>query len=218
MTGNMKQSSSTAAWVANSLTASRILFSVLFLLFFCDNDFWPFLDEKGRFLTAAMACFFFMIALLTDMVDGKVARMYHVTSVFGQLMDPIADKVLVSAGLIAFVSHPDTPFVRAWAVVAIIGREFLVTGLRLLAAAHGRVLSAERLGKHKTGWQMGYITVVLGLVLMKRGSVLLPNPLLVSAWNLLEAMAGMGMWVVLGVTWFSGIRYLSKNWELIREL
>jgi len=209
---------SIAAWVANGLTSSRIVLAVLFLVFFCDSDFWPDMGAKSKFFMAAVACLFFMIALITDLVDGKVARRYHVTSVFGQLMDPIADKVLVSAGLIAFVGHPDTPFVKAWAVVAIIAREFLVTGLRLLAAAHGKVLAAERLGKHKAGWQMGYIVVILGMVLAKRGSVLFPHPILRNAWMLVEAMAGMGMLVVIGVTWLSGLRYLGKNWELIREL
>jgi len=207
-----------AAWVANGLTSSRIVLAVLFLVFFCDKDFWPEIDAKGSFMMASVAFLFFMIALITDLVDGKVARKYKVTSVFGQLMDPIADKVLVSAGLIALVGHPDTPFVKAWAVVVIIAREFLVTGLRLLAAAYGKVLAAERLGKHKTGWQMGYIVVVLGMVVVKRGSALFPNPVLENAWMLVEAMAGMGMLVVIGVTWLSGLRYLGKNWELIRGL
>lgn len=110
------------------------------------------------------ALLIFSAAALTDYWDGRLARRGHGITPFGQLMDPVADKILVSAAFVCFVALGNT--VPAWIVIVIISREFLITGLRLLAASAGEILQAGRLGKHKTIWQIiTIVTVLLGLTL-----------------------------------------------------
>lgn len=110
----------------------------------------------------------FILAGLTDFLDGYLARnRYGVTS-FGQLMDPLADKIVIAAAFISFAGMrlptQATSLVPGWIVVVIVSREFLVTGLRLLAAGHGTVISAGKWGKHKTAWQIfAAIAVLMGL-------------------------------------------------------
>jgi len=108
----------------------------------------------------------FGLAGLTDYWDGRLARSMKRISSFGQLMDPLADKVLVCAAFVSFVAvHQIVP---AWIVIIIISREFLITGLRLLAAKEGRVLPAGKWGKHKMIWQTVAICAILvGLALQE---------------------------------------------------
>lgn len=104
--------------------------------------------------------FVFILAALTDYWDGWLARRTGTVTAFGQLMDPLVDKVLICAAFVSFVAiHQIVP---AWIVIIILTREFMVTGLRLLAANQGRVISASRWGKHKALWQM----IVIGLILI----------------------------------------------------
>lgn len=103
--------------------------------------------------------FVFLLAALTDFWDGRLARRRDTVTAFGQLMDPLVDKVLICAAFISFVAiHQIVP---AWIVIIILTREFMVTGLRLLAASQGRVIPASRWGKHKTVWQMVVIILIL---------------------------------------------------------
>ena len=106
-----------------------------------------------------IALFVFLLAALTDYWDGRLARGRGVVTVFGQLMDPLADKVLIGSAFICFVALDQ--IVPAWIVVIIIAREFMVTGLRLLAASQGKIIPAGRWGKHKTIWQIIAITVII---------------------------------------------------------
>lgn len=111
-----------------------------------------------------IALLIFLLAALTDYWDGRLARDRYGITVFGQLMDPLADKVLISAAFICFVALDQ--IVPAWIVVIIIAREFMVTGLRLLGASQGKIISAGRWGKHKTIWQIIVIAVIVfGLAL-----------------------------------------------------
>ncbi|MBI2438601.1 MAG: CDP-diacylglycerol--glycerol-3-phosphate 3-phosphatidyltransferase [Lentisphaerae bacterium] len=106
-----------------------------------------------------IALFVFLLAALTDFWDGRLARRRGTVTAFGQLMDPLVDKVLICAAFISFVAiHQIVP---AWIVIIILTREFMVTGLRLLAANHGHVIPASRWGKHKTVWQMVVIILIL---------------------------------------------------------
>jgi len=105
-----------------------------------------------------LALLTFLIASLTDYLDGELARRVYGVSAFGKLMDPLTDKVLVCA---AFVEFVELKLVPAWIVVLIISREFLVTGLRLLAASRGEIVSAGFWGKHKTVTQLLTIIVLL---------------------------------------------------------
>ena len=114
------------------------------------------------------ALIIFIVASLTDWWDGWYARRHKLETSFGMLLDPLADKILTTAAFICFVEQPsyqpDVPLVQAWMVLLIVARDFLVTGLRLLAAQQGVVLQAEQLGKHKTASQMvAIILILLGL-------------------------------------------------------
>ena len=106
----------------------------------------------------------FGLAGLSDWLDGMLARRLNKITIFGQLMDPLADKILVCAAFVSFVAI--NQIVPAWIVITIISREFVVTGLRLLASQRGRVLPAGPWGKHKMIWQtITIVVIMLGLAL-----------------------------------------------------
>jgi len=104
---------------------------------------------------------FFVAASITDYFDGAIARRRNLVTDFGKLMDPVADKVLMAAAFICLIPEHAIP---AWAAIVIISREFLITGLRLLALSKGIVLPSDKMGKHKTVWQM--VTVIYFLLLL----------------------------------------------------
>ncbi len=132
----------------NALTLSR--FGMALLLMVCLS-----VSFSGSMRVALIV---FILAAITDALDGHLARKVYGCTDFGALMDPLADKVLTAAAFIGFVELGVMP---AWMVTLILAREFMVTGLRLLAADKGIVLSAGPWGKHKTIWQMIFIIVVL---------------------------------------------------------
>jgi CDP-diacylglycerol--glycerol-3-phosphate 3-phosphatidyltransferase len=153
----------------------------------------------------------FLLASLTDYADGIIARRYNLVTVFGQLMDPLVDKVMTIAAFICLVALRDIP---SWVVIVIVSREFLVTGLRLLAASRGRTLPAEKLGKHKTVWQIATIVFFLALRSIQEfaGSQWSTNtdyPLRLLGIALLA--------ITVALTVLSGIGYLAKNWDLLRN-
>lgn len=100
----------------------------------------------------AAACF--LVACITDFLDGWLARRHGITTVLGQMLDPLADKLIVTAALVMLAAMPREPHVPAWIVVLIVGREVAVTGLRAMALSDGVVMAAEELGKYKTLFQM----------------------------------------------------------------
>ncbi|MCX7847414.1 MAG: CDP-diacylglycerol--glycerol-3-phosphate 3-phosphatidyltransferase [bacterium] len=134
----------------NRITVARVLIPLVFIPALMGD--WPY----GRLI----ALMLFLFGVASDWLDGYLARRYHCTSNFGRLMDPLADKVLVVSALICLAVR-DPQYVKAWMVVIIVAREFLVTGLRLIALQANIVLSAEGIGKHKTAWQMIAITSLL---------------------------------------------------------
>lgn len=153
------------------------------------------------------AFFIFAIASITDWLDGHLARKYDLVSDFGKLMDPLADKILVMAALICFVGDGLTP---SWVVILILAREFLVTSLRLLAAAQGVVLAADKWGKYKTATTM--VWICYGLLMYQA---------IVSGW-LSDGAVVIGLTVyyllmaaALFFTVYSGYNYLRKNSNLI---
>jgi CDP-diacylglycerol--glycerol-3-phosphate 3-phosphatidyltransferase len=170
-----------------------------------------------------IALVLFVMAGITDYLDGHLARnVYGVTS-FGKLMDPLADKVITCVAFVSFVeiqipSYPGQPLLPAWMVVLIISREFLVTGLRLLAAGKGKLISAGQWGKHKTIWQIIAITaILLGLairddILRHASGNLLANYDFAFHWLAL----GLGSVVVL-ITVISGYKYFAENFDLIQH-
>jgi len=111
-----------------------------------------------------LALVVFGVAALTDWLDGWLARRNKLETNFGALLDPVADKVLTAAAFICFIeqqNYKGQPLVQGWMVLIIVARDFLVTGLRLVASNNGVVVKAEQLGKHKTISQMSTILVVL---------------------------------------------------------
>jgi len=123
-----------------------------------DPDWTPWLTWSWGYTAGFIL---FVAASITDYFDGAIARRRNLVTDFGKLMDPVADKVLMAAAFICLIPEKAIP---AWAVIVIISREFLITGLRLLAASKGVVLPADKMGKHKTAWQM--VTVIYFLLLL----------------------------------------------------
>lgn len=146
----------------NKLTLGRIVLTGLFVMALL-------LPAEGTIKShlpvgKTVALIIFIIAGLTDWVDGWLARRHKLETTFGALLDPLADKVLVAAAFICFIEQNDNlggALVQAWMVLLIVAREFLVTGLRLVAREQGVVLKADWLGKHKTFSQMATIIVIL---------------------------------------------------------
>ena len=135
----------------NFLTVLRLAMGVLLVVGLSVDFPWHFTGALVVFLAAS----------LTDYLDGVIARRHNLITDFGKLMDPLADKILTASAFICLIPYGALP---AWAVIVIISREFLITGLRLLAGSKGVVLPAEKLGKHKTVWQMITIIFFLGLL------------------------------------------------------
>src|ERR1700737_3984437 len=139
---------------ANRLTLSRLLCTIFFVP--APNSSW----QYGR----TVALVVFLIPGVSDFVDGEIARRYGVVTNFGKLMDPLVDKIMVAA---AFISLVPLKAVPAWAATTVVARDFLITGLRMMASAKGKVLPAERLGKQKTSWQV--VTVIFCLPSISAG-------------------------------------------------
>ena len=145
------------------------------------------------------ATIIFIAAALTDMLDGKIARKYNLVTNFGKLMDPLADKLLTMSAFICFVGLDDVP---AWMVIVILGREFIITGMRQVAAAEGIVIAAGWSGKIKTVCQM----VAIPLIMLNNWPfALLP---------VVIPMDQIVLWAALVMTVWSGAEYIIKNKEV----
>ncbi len=182
----------------NRLTVAR---------FFLTLAFVTALSAHWRFGNT-IALGLFIVATVTDYADGYIARRYGLITDFGKLMDPLVDKIMIAGAFICLI-----PIIPAWAVVVIISREFLIAGLRLLAAAKGVVLPAESVGKHKTGWQIATVIFFLLILAAKEfdglgfTATLLDNALLYGGTLLIG--------VALALTLYSGVGYLWKNRALL---
>lgn len=134
----------------NKLTILRVILIIPFVVCLL----WPGLGAVGRYVSVSI----FIIASLTDLADGKIARKYNLVTNFGKFMDPLADKLLVGAAMICLV---ETGELAAWIVVVIISREFIISGFRLVASDNGVVIAASYWGKFKTVSQMFMIIVLI---------------------------------------------------------
>ena len=201
--------------IPNALTCSRFGFTAI-LMALLTFDF-PF--------AKSLALAVFILASITDWLDGYLARnVYGVTS-FGKLMDPLADKVMVTAAFVGFVEiHtteylPHLPLIPAFVVVLILSREFMVTGLRLVAAGKGQVISAGKLGKHKTVWQIiAIITTLLGLAIL-HDVLPVSAPYRIAS---TEFVFRWLVWLLHGVaaliTLISGIKYFYDHREIFSRM
>ena len=154
----------------NKITMSRIFLVPVFLIFVIPLPDWmlkssflsflkpqainDFILNFGNYIAAGI----FILAGITDRVDGYIARKHKLITTFGKFLDPIADKLLVAAALIALVQRND---ITSWTAILIISREFIVTGLRLVAVGEGIVISASNIGKLKTATQIVAIAAIL---------------------------------------------------------
>ena len=171
----------------NKLTVLRVILIPFFVaaVLFDEGD-----SQIFRYLAASL----FIVASLTDMLDGKIARKYNLVTNFGKFMDPLADKLLVCAALICLVELEQLP---AWMVIVIVSREFIISGFRLVAAEQGIVIAASYWGKFKTTFQM--IAIILMIVDLR-----VLNP---ATW--------LCTWIALILTVVSLVDYIQKNHKVL---
>ena len=173
----------------NKLTILRVImipFFVLTLLYDGGEN------QTLRYVAAAI----FIIASLTDMLDGKIARKYNLVTNFGKFMDPLADKLLVCSALICLVELKELP---AWMVIVIIRRDFIISGFRLVASDNGVVIAASYWGKFKTTFQMiAVVLLILGI----------PS---------LSMVTTAVVWIALVLTVISLVDYIAKNVNVLKE-
>ncbi|MCI6756246.1 MAG: CDP-diacylglycerol--glycerol-3-phosphate 3-phosphatidyltransferase [Lachnospiraceae bacterium] len=170
----------------NKLTMLRVIMIPFFVFFMLTNVAGP----NSQWIALVI----FIAASLTDMLDGKIARKYHLITDFGKFMDPLADKMLVISAMICLVSIDRIP---AWIVIVIVAREFIISGFRLIAADKGVVIAASYWGKFKTVFQMAMVILMIANI---------PS---------LSVITQIVMWIALALTVISLIDYLRKNWNVI---
>lgn len=181
----------------NKLTIFRVIL-IPFFVFFLLTDV---LGAGGDYLALVI----FIVASLTDMLDGKIARKYNLVTNFGKFMDPLADKLLVCSAMICLV---DLRLLPSWIVIIIIAREFIISGFRLIAAEHQIVIAASMWGKFKTTFQMSMIIL---LILNMNFDVY------VAGVGIIHVLALIATYVALVLTIVSLIDYLYKNKAVLKE-
>ena len=198
---------------ANKITMIRVVLVPIFMvLFMIDNVMCHY---------AALGVF--VLASITDAIDGHVARKYNQVTTFGKFVDPLADKLLVASALILFVEQKA---MAGWMVCVILARELIITSLRVVAANKGVVMAATWTGKVKTCVQIGGIIVIYLYYIITgalANGVAFADGDGVTAVMVMPHTDGMPLlltivgWVVTLVTIYSGYDYLRKNWDLIKD-
>ena len=186
--------------IPNKLTIFRIILIVPFvLLLLGESSGWGWYRRLfGGILEYVdyISLGIFIVASLTDLIDGKIARKYNMVTNFGKFMDPLADKLLDCSALIALVEMGRIP---AWVVIVIISREFIISGFRLVAADNNVVIAASYWGKFKTTFQMVMVCLMIADI---------PQ---------LQIVTDIVMWIALTLTVVSLIDYLVKNKGIMNE-
>lgn len=170
----------------NKLTLFRVVLVPFFVAFLLNQ----YVNEYFNIIALVI----FIVASLTDLLDGKIARKYNLVTNFGKFMDPLADKLLVCSAIICLIELERIP---SWIVVIIIAREFVISGFRLIASDNGVVIAASMWGKYKTTFQM--IMVILMIVNLPQ----------------LQLVTDIVMWIATILTVVSLIDYLVKNKQVI---
>ena len=150
----------------------------------------------------------FSVASLTDMLDGKIARKNNLITVFGKLLDPLADKMLTTAALLAFMREG---WCSIWIVMIVLTREFAVAGVRLIATAQGIVIPANYWGKAKTVSQMVFTIVIMLLAELDATFDIFAN----AGWFTLARVSNIMLWITAVLTVVSGITYFVDSKKLI---
>lgn len=174
----------------NRLTITRVVLVPVFIAAYLLNYFY-------------IATVIFIVAAFTDMLDGKIARKQNIVTNFGKIMDPLADKILTYSAFCLFVADDLMP---AWMLVVILAREFVVSGMRTVAASEGIVIAAAFSGKVKTVLQMIAIPGILLYLAIPQGIIQL----------VVFYIAYITLWASLVMTIYSGIEYVIKNKEVFR--
>ena len=175
----------------NKLTMGRIIAVPFFIALYMTGYFWP-------------ALIVFIAASFTDLLDGKIARKYNLVTNFGKIMDPLADKILVYSAFCLMVGDGLVP---AWALIVILAREFLIAGMRTVAASEGIVIAADMSGKIKTVLQM----IAVPLLILYRAM----QETQYEHYIYLVAMAFL--FASLFMTVYSGFEYIIKNKEVFKQ-
>lgn len=171
----------------NKLTMFRVILIPFFVVFLLVD-----ITSYDKWIALAI----FVIASLTDLLDGKIARKYNLVTNFGKFMDPLADKLLVCSALICLIELAKIP---SWIVIVIIAREFIISGFRLVASDNGIVIAASYWGKFKTTFQMVMICLMIADI------------------EALKLLTTITMWVAVVLTVVSLADYLIKNKDVMRE-
>ena len=172
----------------NKLTILRVLLIPVFVVLLL-ADFW------GKWLDY-LALAVFIVASLTDMLDGMIARKYNLITNFGKFMDPLADKLLVCSAMICLL---DLGRIPAWVVIVIIAREFIISGFRLVASDKGVVIAAGYIGKVKTVFQM--IMIMLMILDIEQ----------------IQLFTDIVMYIAVALTIISLVDYIGRNYKVLKE-
>ena len=172
----------------NKLTMLRVILIPFFVVFMLGS----LLGDADKWIALGI----FIAASLTDLLDGKIARKYNLVTDFGKLMHPLADKLLVSAALICLC---EMGRLAAWIVIIIISREFIISGLRQIAADNGIVIAASYWGKYKTTFQMIMICLLIVNI------------------DVLSLISAIVTWIAVILTIVSLIDYMVKNRQVFME-
>lgn len=174
----------------NKLTILRIILVPVFVVIMLSNCF----GNASRWVALAI----FIIASLTDLLDGKIARKYGLVTNFGKFMDPLADKMLVCSALICLV---ELGRISSWMVIVIVARDFVISGFRLVAAESGKVIAANYWGKFKTASQMVMICLLIADI----------------QYGFFPLLSEIFKWIALILTVISLIIYLADNKDVMKE-
>lgn len=173
----------------NQLTILRVIMIPFYVFFQMTGAF----GENGKWIALAI----FIVASITDTLDGIIARKYNLITNFGKFMDPLADKLLVAAALICLV---DLNKLESWIVIVIISREFIISGFRLIASDNGVVIAASYWGKIKTVFQI----IMIVLLIMDIESIVIVTDIVV--------------WISIILTIVSLIDYIIKNKNVLKDV
>lgn len=171
----------------NKLTMFRVILIPFFVVFLLVD-----ITSYDKWIALSI----FIVASLTDLLDGKIARKYNLVTNFGKFMDPLADKLLVCSALICLVELERIP---SWMVIVIIAREFIISGFRLVAADNGVVIAASYWGKFKTTFQMVMICLMIADIAQ------------------ISLITDIVTWIAVALTVISLIDYLVKNKDVMKD-
>ncbi len=171
----------------NKLTMLRVIMIPFFIVFLLIP-----ITPYDKWIALAI----FILASLTDLLDGKIARKYNLVTNFGKFMDPLADKLLVCSALICLIELGKIP---AWMVIIIIAREFIISGFRLVASDNGVVIAASYWGKFKTTFQMAAVCLLIADI------------------GAIHVVTQIILWIAVILTVVSLVDYLIKNKDVMKD-